>query len=250
MLDYSQATKTELAEVEEHDKYLLQSRPQIVAVLRDLSKRTPFITAYLSGGKQYLLTTVLAVLPDRDLVVLDYGQDEKVNERALSEGEMLCVTKMDNISIKFRVNELRKARYQGEVVFAAAIPDALHRPQRREFFRVSTPIVNPITCHVDESEIGQLELRVVDISCGGLCLVDENLGHRYTDGGVLRDCRIELGEFGIIEVDLEIRNSFKQTRKDDSEIQRIGCRFLQLNNDINNKLQRYIHKLQLNQRND
>ncbi len=248
MLDYSQATKTELAEVEENEKYLLQSRPQIVAVLRDLSKKTPFITAYIDGGKQYLLTTVLAVLPERELVVLDYGQDEKVNSRAIANGEMLCVTKMVNISIKFRVSGLRKARYQGEVVFAADIPESLHRPQRREFFRVSTPIVNPINCLVPESRQGELELSVVDLSCGGIGLVDENLEHLYEPGEILEGCQIDLGEFGLIEVDLELRNSFKQKRKDGSEIQRVGCCFRQLSNDVNNKLQRFIHKLQLSQR--
>ncbi len=47
---------------------------------------------------------------------------------------------------------------------AAPIHDSLLRLHRREFFRVHTPLLEPITCRFDNGENEELTLPLADIS--------------------------------------------------------------------------------------
>ncbi len=248
MADQSDNNKTELSAVTEHEKYLLYSRTAIINVLLDLSKRPDIITAYFNGGREYLLTAVLTVLPERDLVVLDYGADEKQNRRMLAADRIVCVTKHDNISIKFSCEELQRARFQERQAFAARLPETLFRLQRREFFRVSTPVFNPLKCVIPNEEHAALELNIADISVGGIGLADPYCRFAPEPGTVLRECQIDLAEFGTLSCDLLVRNSYLQSQHDGGKLRRIGCAFVNLPLDKNAILQRYIHRIQIEQK--
>lgn len=248
MVDQSNNNKTELSEIEEQEKYLLYSRTAIINVLSELSKRPDIITAYFNGGREYLLTAVLTVLPERDLVVLDYGTDEKRNLRMLAADRIVCVTKHDNISIKFSCEELQRAKFQERQAFAARLPETLFRLQRREFFRVSTPVFNPLKCLIPDEEHAAMEWNIVDISVGGVGLADPSCRFVPELGTLLRDCQIDLGEFGILICDMVVRNSFLQSQNDGSKLRRLGCAFVNLPLDKNATLQRYIHRIQIEQK--
>lgn len=248
MPDYDAAQAVPLDSIEEQDKYLIRSKLEITRVLNDLAKKPDIITAYFNHGKEYLLTAVISALPDRNLLVLDYGPDEHVNERALAADRVVCVTKHDNISIKFACRGLKRARFQGDKVFAAPIPESLFRLQRREFFRVKTPTVNPIICRIPVDDEQVLELPLVDISCGGIGMKDP--GHRLDVEirDILPGCAIELPDFGTLEVDLQVRNIANTPEKGNSDARRLGCAFLNLPLDRNVVVQRFINKVEVEQR--
>ena len=240
--------RTPLDTVEEQERYLIHSRTERVRVLGDLAKKPDILTAYFNHGREYLLTAIIGVLPDRDLVVLDYGANEKVNERALDNGRLVCVTKHKNISIKFTCEGLKRARYQGDTVFAAPIPESVFRLQRREFFRVSVPIASPLFCRIPRYDAEPLELPVVYISCRGTGPLAPASGAAPEIRELLPGCLIELPEFGSLAVDLEVRNVRPHRLRDGEVAQRIGCSFVGLTMDRNALIQRYIHKVQVEQK--
>ena len=249
MPDYESAERVPLDTIEEHERYLIHSRLEIQRVLNDLRKRPDIITAYFNQGKEYLLTAVLDVLPDRDLVVLDYGPDEKQNQRALDSERLVCVTKHQNIDIKFTCHGLKRARYQGDHVFAAPIPESLYRLQRREYFRVPMPSVDPVVCEIPRGEEEPLGLPLVDLSVGGMGLLDREYHLDVELRTTLPGCRIELPEFGLLECDLEVRNIVQRPGRDgNSQVRRIGCAFRGLAMDQHVLIQRYVHKAQVEQK--
>lgn len=248
MPDYSNAKKTNLSDLESQEQFLLHSPGEIAHVLLDLGKRPDIITAYFGGNSRYLLTAVVTVLAERGLVVLDYGPDEAANEAALKEGRMLCVTKHERISIKFTLTGMQRARYQGHPVIAAPLPDTLFRLQRREFFRVRTPMGVPATCIVPWSDGEKLEQTVADIGYGGLALIDADMSFSGELRDTLSGCILKLPEHGEVEVDLEVRNILPIKNKDGSEYQRIGCQFGRMSLDRSAKIQRYINQLQIAQK--
>ncbi len=244
MPDYQNANKTELSEFEQQDQFLLQSTEGIVHVLKDLSRKPDIITGYFENGRRYILTAVIKVLPERGLVVLDEGPDESGNLKLLEEGRLLCVTKHNRIHIKFTLNGVQKARLRGESVLAAPLPESVFRLQRREFFRIRTPLATPVTCEVPWIE-GREELKVVDLGYGGLALEDAGAKYKKPAGEILEDCGLHLPDFGQVELALEIRNIIPQKYRDGSPYNRIGCQFRQLPLDRSAIIQRYIHQLQV-----
>lgn len=248
MSDTREENKTELFDGEDQEKYLLYSKTAIINVLHELSKKPDIITAYFNQGREYILTAVLTVMNDRNLVVLDYGADEAKNRRLLDYGRAVCVTKHDNISIKFAVDGLQRAKFQDRQSFAAILPETLYRQQRREFFRVTTPVLNPLKCYIPRPGGQTLELNIMDISCGGLGLADPGQLFDPEINDILTGCHIELPEMGTLHCDLQVRNSFMQPQNSGQQLHRIGCSFVSLSQDKNALIQRYIHRVQLEQK--
>lgn len=248
MIQNDDSHKTALFEMSGQEKYLLQSPTAIANVLHDLAKKPDIITAYFNRGSEYQLTAVLAVMPERDLVVLDYGADEAMNRRMLASERVVCVTKHDNISIKFTCTNLVRAKFHEHPAFAAPLPKALFRLQRREYFRVITPIIHPVLCHMAIPPGNTAALRVIDMSVGGVALADPQFLLEGTLGQLLGGCSIEMPDFGSISTDLEIRNALAMSAGDNQRVQRVGCAFRNLSIDNANLLQRYIHRLQIQQK--
>jgi c-di-GMP-binding flagellar brake protein YcgR len=248
MPDYQDADKTELFSIPDQEQYLVHSRLEIVRVLQELSKRPDIITAYFNHGKEYALTAVLGVLTERDLLVLDYGADEKLNQRLMAADRITCVTKHDNIDVRFTVTGVQRAKFQNQPAFAALLPESVYRLQRREFFRVSTPIVNPLIVRIPQGNADPIELPMADISVGGVGLHDCELSFDAEPLTRLEGCGIELPGFGFVKVDLEVRNVSLQPLNDGSQVRRIGCAFLDMPLDVSARIQRYIHRLQIEQK--
>ncbi len=248
MTDANEENKTELFDGEDQERFLLYSKTAIGNVLTDLSKKPDILTAYFNNGREYILTAVLTVMHERNLVVLDYGADEKLNRRLLEYGRAVCVTKHDNISIKFAVDGLQRAKFQDRQALAGALPQTLYRQQRREFFRVTTPVLNPIKCHIPRPDGQTLELNVMDISCGGLSLGDPAGVFDVEINAILTGCHIELPEMGTLHCNLQVRNEFMQHQNVGQPLHRIGCSFVNLTLDKNALIQRYIHRVQIEQK--
>lgn len=246
MPDYSNARKTELSEFEQQDQFLVHAQGDIAHILNDLSRRPDIITGYFDEGSRYILTAVISVLPSRGLVVLDPGPDQITNERLLQKGRLLCVTKHERIHIKFTLEGIQRARFQGEPVLAAPFPQSVFRLQRREFFRIKTPMVTPVTCAV-QLEGERRVFPVLDIGYGGLALKDDGKLIDPEKHPVLEECLLDMPEFGEVTLGLEVRNIVPLTHRD-SGFHRVGCSFRKMSLDRNAVIQRYIHQLQINQR--
>ncbi len=243
MTEQDHSQRTALFDIQE--QYLLHSKPEITRVLRDLAKKPDIITAYFDGGSRFFLTAVIGVLPERDMVVLDYGTEDALNELALQAERLVCVTRHEHVSVRFTCTGLQRAKYQGRQVFAAPLPESVYRPQRREFFRVVTPTVTPLKIHVPRPGADPLELTVVDLSCGGAALYDPEQSFTPVPGEIIKDCGIELPGFGLVTFNLEIRSQVPVMRSDGTAQVRIGGQFRGLTIDGTALLQRYLHKLQL-----
>lgn len=247
MTEQLENKKTTLVDNNDDERFLLTSKFAINNVLLNLAKRPEIITAYFNHGKEYILTAVLAVMPERDLLVLDYGPDEKQNQRMLDYGRVICVTKHDSVSIKFNCNILKRAKLQDRQAFAASIPDSLFRQQRREFFRVTMPQVHPFKCHINIPDQAEIILAISDISVGGLCLIEPTEQFNPAPGTLLPNCHIELPDMGTLVFDLVVRSNFMTIQNDGARVRRVGCAFHKLPMDKNAVIQRFLHRLQIDQ---
>jgi c-di-GMP-binding flagellar brake protein YcgR len=247
-------SQSPLIDLPDREKYLLTSRQDVITTLNDLSRKPDLITAYYNHGHESIITTVVEVLPERDLVILECGPDARNNEQLLATGSTTCLSKHNEIDIRFQLTNLRSARYHGEQVFAAPIPESLLRLQRREYFRVHTPVMNPITCRF-EGETGSkvqltLELPLADISIGGLSMIDSTRRFNPEKGVLLEPCMLTFpDDGGEMEVILEVRGVFMHNKNEVQQVRRIGCAYSNLSTDKSSFIQRYINHLQITQKN-
>ncbi len=245
MPDYQNAEKTAIDSVEDHDRYVLHSEGEIRNQLLNLSKKPDIITAYFNSGKEFFLTAVLGVLKDRNMVVLDVGPDDEVTHKAIKSNRLVCTTRSMGVPIKFSVEGLQSAKYQGRSAIAASMPESLFRKQRREFFRVQVPRINSPQCTLrPDKDSPPITLQIIDLSVGGVSIVSHEEIFKPNIRDIYRDCLIQLPDFGEFRIDIEVRNKGVFFTGKNEAIPRIGVAFLNVTTQTNLYLQRYIYHLQ------
>jgi len=136
----------ELLRTDEYTEYLLHSPLEILSVLRQVAEHGDLVTIYFNSGKDFLLTSLISV--GEDGIRLDHGSNSEMNRRALAAEKLFCITRHAKVKLQFILTGVREDTFDRQKVFAAALPETLLRLQRREFFRLNTPITRPLICRV------------------------------------------------------------------------------------------------------
>lgn len=237
-------------ELEQNDysKYLLYSRSEITYVLRSVIQKGCMLSVYFDSGRHFFLTALMAISDDGNWLYFDMAGDESINIAAQKTSKLMLTTMLDKVKIQFSLSGLQTAQAGNRKVFAGRIPETILRLQRREYYRLSTPIANPLKCAITiprDSGPVSLEVPVLDISGGGVGLqIPADAASRLEAGTVLSDCRINLPEEGIITTSLCVRNSFNVTTKSGQTYLRIGCEYVDLPGTRLTLIQRYITRIE------
>ena len=265
-------TKQTPAGTTELSKYAVRGRNEVASILGALRKSGAAVMAYIGNiGEDFILTSVVAVVPEKNLVLLDIGSNAEANQRALSASRIVCVTELDGVRIQMSVEALHRAQFEGHDVFGMSIPESLLRLQRRESYRVSTPRGDPPLCIIGDARALGVpdEMDIVDISCGGIALalppgaVEIGTGVRFgrcrialrelgkdTSFGALYGSTHSLGHAEGVEVitDLLVRGTFDIRFPNGSVHRRVGCEFIGMRERERALTQRYVNKAERERR--
>lgn len=231
-----------------HD-YRVESRREIVALLRQIGEKRQLVRMLVNGEADVCVTSVLDVDPDEDLLVLDRSIDRAQNRRILEANKINCETALDRIRILFTIENLREIEYDGDRAVGCDIPVRMIRLQRREFYRMETPVTNPIRVTIplpEELGGGSAQFPLSDISCGGIAIQDPKLqlGGEGTVGKTFTNCRFDLPDIGPVTTSLQVRNMQDITLLNNKTSRRLGCMFVDISRGNLSNVQRYITKLE------
>jgi c-di-GMP-binding flagellar brake protein YcgR len=170
---------------------------------------------------------------DAGELVLDCGREEATNRQALLADQLILTAMVDKVKIQFTLSKLAETRSSGRAAFSAALPDKVLRLQRREYFRLSTPIAKPVkfvtTIKRPDGSALLVEASLLDISGGGVGLMaSPALAALLPRGGMLTDCKMTLPDEGLLVANLCVRNKFDVTTRGGSRYVRVGCEFMAL----------------------
>lgn len=237
----------EIEQPEEYAQYMLHSKAEVIAVLRSLIQRRAMISAYFDDGRSFLLTSLLAI--EGDSLILEYGRDDEVNRRVLATDQIVLTATVDKVKVQFKLARLGETRHGGRPAFGAALPDKVLRLQRREYFRLATPIAKPVkfsaTIQRPDRSVMTIEASLLDISGGGVGLMaTPALAALLPRGCVLADCKMTLPDEGLLVANLCVRNKYDVTTRSGSRYFRIGCEFIALPGARMSMVQRYITRVE------
>lgn len=231
---------------DDYSKYLVESGAEIVYILRAIAQKTELITAYFNRGADFLPTSILYV--DADAVVLDCGPNPEINKKILRADKIMFMTSQDRVKVQFTADRIEEVIFEGRDAFRIPLPAALLKLQRREFYRLTTPIGHPVACTIPLEGGGRLEVALVDISIGGIGITLPETQVKVEPQMVFRSCSFMLPEVGTIVTALEIRSTFNVTLKNGLTARRAGCQFIDLPGNMQSMIQRYIIKIERERR--
>jgi c-di-GMP-binding flagellar brake protein YcgR len=233
---------------EADDKYLVRNPRQIKRLLQALIEQRSTVTAHVAGRDQSFPTALLEVDEDRDWILLDGSHNEASNRAAEQASHLLCFAQLNHVRLRFRVEQIERLDRDGQVAFRVPLPESLHYLQRREFYRLETPITESPTCKLpipgDPGEAPcELELRVVDISGGGMAVALTTDMPQLVLRRTYSDCVLMLPDQSPICLPLTVCTQLRQTMPSGIEYVRVGLQFSALPRGADALIQRYIFRV-------
>lgn len=230
-------------------KYTLSSPVEIVHHLRTIAKHGHMITLFANKGKTFILTRLLDVDPKRGTLLLDWGSDPDTNQHVLESERNVFVCSPDGVKTQFITGQVHEVGFEGRPAFEVALPAQVIKLQRREFFRIQTPVGKPLMCSINDYPGAPIELSVFDISLGGIAMWLPDLAIAgFEIGQVYQDCHVDLKPFGHLSAVLEVRHRLPVRLRNGLEAVRIGCSYLGLRTPMENLIQRYVGQLERERR--
>ena len=229
------------------DSFRIHSRREIGAILQSIMESRQLVQLAVRGGGNAILTSILQVDTDGDTVVVDCGPDEALNRRIVEAGTTKFETMLDGITVRFDVDGIEECLFEERLAFVFPVPTSLIRLQRREYYRIDTPRVNPLQCTiyvpVQEKKVAVI-LPLENVSGGGVAVIDEKCSLDPTIGNIYEDCRIALPNNTFLIVKLQIRNVREISLHNGKVVRQIGCLFIELPRPMLAAVQRYITALE------
>ena len=236
----------ELFAVEGSERYLIHSKIEILFILRAIMQRNMLVTlCFTQGSTDRILTSVLDVDAERGKMVVDYGRNEELNVKALMARELTFITSLDQVKIQFVCHGIEKIQFEGRNTFSVSTPERLLRMQRREYYRIAAPVNDPPKCTIPLPAVhSAAELDLLDISCGGIAIIDYGPTSEFAPGATYETCRIMLPDVGTLNIALQVKSTFEATLKNGLTRRRAGCEFVAMPENMLAVIQRYIFKLE------
>lgn len=222
---------------------------EIGGVLRHLMNRKDFLTVARSNSPDFIITRVLNVDLEQHLFFYDWGSSQTQSHLLLQSSENCFSATQEGVRIQFVCGRPEQSVFNGLPAFRSSFPESLYRMQRRDFFRVDTPIADPYRCTAKLPTKREVRFDIADLSMNGVGLrsKDQSLGEGLQIGTVLTGATLDFRKEGTVTSDLMV-TFLRSSQSTSNTVYHIGCRFLNLPRAKERDLQRLITYLELARR--
>lgn len=231
-----------------NERYRVNSDVEIFYILRSMIRSDAMVTCYFGHDDGFILTTIIDIDAEAGEMLLDCGVNDESNRQALKANKLNVVAFLDQVKIQFVCHGIEKVEFEGRNAFRTRIPESLLRIQKREYYRIETPTINPLKCVIPLPE-GNVpdtaEVILHDISCGGMAVVDPDGKVNFELGTIYRDCFLDLPGIGTVKVNLQVQMVSEIAQRNGMKCQRAGVEFADTQEKVLSLIQRYITKLEI-----
>jgi c-di-GMP-binding flagellar brake protein YcgR len=234
----------------EEEQFLVHNIKEIIQILTDLLQRKTMIKVLFNLGSDECLTTIIDVNEANNAVYLDIGLDDAFNSR-LHLSQYVTFVRDDGVKIKWISEQASIVHMNDGKAIKITLPDKVVRMQRRDFFRVPTPILNPVPCQipisneVSSSSENMLELTLVDVSLGGIGVITYDPLHpAVVEGASFDGCKIIFPDLGMAHLTLQVKNVIPVPMKSGTIKYRIGMQYIEPSRGSENLIHHYTFNLE------
>ncbi len=237
--------KIEILSSDRDEEYRITSAREIEFILKSIAKNGSLVALYYSDTDDFILTSILDV--DASGVWLEKSRQKAANSCLTASQKIIFVSSHNQVKVQFISDQAIETNHQGMAAFFVPLPKSIHRLQRREYYRLTTPVSNPLLCviHTDQTvQQDPLQVTIMDISGGGVGLTCQEHDGVLVPGQTYENCVIDLLDMGRLTGAIEVMNLVMLTNTAGETVRRAGCEFKQLDGASTALLQRYVTAMQ------
>ena len=238
--------KIEMLSTPDDNKHRISSAREIEFILHHIARKRTRVALYYGDANDFILTTLLDM--DNEGLWLEQSPNAMDNRRILESNKLIFVSSHLQVKVQFAAQQVRDMEHQGYPAFYLLLPDSIYRLQRREYYRLTTPVSETLLRCIMATKKPVFkrlhEFIIMDISCGGVGLTCMETGTELIPGAAYPDCHIELPGVGAIIGTIEVKNLVLLTSPSGQVQRRAGCEFKNLDTQSIILLQRYVTNMQ------
>jgi len=226
--------------------FSVQNPKQIINHLSLLVKNKCLLSARFGTNNESYITTLLSVNEGDNSVILDYGPKEDLNQRILNAGKVTFDADYNGIKVSFTGAALKKITHKKDTAFSMPIPKSLYWMQRREYYRVKSPLSKSSYCQLIVEDREPVNLKLYDISLTGFAMlnVSKEVSDLLIPGTSISQSKLILSDAGEGLISFEICVKYIINPDKPQKIQKIGCKFNKITRQVEEIIQRYMHQIQ------
>lgn len=245
-------TNPPLFEIDQPDIYgefFLKRDVEIAAYLRALEKQHAIVAIYVDDGQPFFLSRILEVDENKKYFFLDLANSEELRRLTDRSPQLTLTATLDKVKIQIRVQNQQSGQVGSQPALKVPLPSNMLRLQRREYFRLETPLSNPLHCKIarqlEDNSSQIFNLKLLDLSGGGVSLMaTPSQGEQIAVGAIFPDGRVEIPGDGFLPVNLCVKKITAQENRNGEPYFRIGCEFVNLPGTRLAQIQRYITRIE------
>lgn len=227
---------------ERDDRYLVESREDILQLLNGMLLSSTPCAAYIEGREDFLVCSILGLEPEQNAMYLRYDA-ENAEVDSLPKGKGVCYIALHaDAKIQFLSSQPQSCSYRSHNALRVPIPKLLWSMQRREYPRHIMGR-GQISIILNFAGIGSVEAEAADISIAGVGIIHYHPQLRLEPGLVLEDCEIRIPGEAVIKVRMRIQHSTPIQFPDGEIVKRSGCQFIDLSQTASKVLANYLNSL-------
>lgn len=247
-MNMTQSNDMDIADDEsDHPDFGRRNPLEIGVSLRNLVNRGDFLTVDFGSGQ--IVTRVLDVDPGAQTFVFDWGGVADQNVHVLAAENLVFEASPDGVRMEFATGTPRKVSFDGHPAFEADFPPVLFYMQRREYFRVEAPVLDPYICSGTLPAGERFRFEVNDLSLGGVALrtMDTRVASMEI-GVILPAVELHFSNPGKVVLDLQLMANRETVNAKGDHRYTLGFKFMSLPGSAENTLQRLITQLEMKRR--
>lgn len=218
----------------------------IAQLLLEMCHRQAPLSIKLEDTEIWCASSLLAVDVEHGRLVLDASAAESINV-CLERGMPVHVhSQLDRVDVRFVLPALSRCLHEQRTAFSAPLPERVMHLQRRELYRLATPLTEwpEVTLPPRAGGSTPPPLRVADIGTGGMALLHDLAEDELVVGQMINECRLQLPGGPALLVDIRVCNERPVQRQDGSCQRRTGVAFENLPASAQNHISRYIFSVE------
>jgi c-di-GMP-binding flagellar brake protein YcgR len=238
--------------MEYESPFLIDSPGKIIHQLSILLKNKCLLTVYFGDNDDSFITTILEINKKDNVFIFYHRPKEDSIEQLLNSPKITFKTKCLGVEVVFDTIRLVKIQHHGVSAFAVPIPASILWMERREFYRVKSPVSRSSYCRLTLKDQAPINLKLYDISIIGFSMLADSkevsdlsktpdLMILYTS---FEQCKLILADTGEETVSFEIRSKYIINPETSNRMEKIGCKFTRITPAFQTTIQRYMQQIE------
>jgi c-di-GMP-binding flagellar brake protein YcgR len=225
-----------------YDRFYVHDAADVRRHLQRLVDGRCTLVAHADGAYHGVVTVMLQV--EDEAIWVDVPRGPETLAQWIAASQLRFEGSIERIALRFACGPAVLAHHDGRPAVLLPVPERVLHLQRREFVR-REPSPGSLVCKLRAPEGAKpttIDAGVRDIGGGGVAILVMPQQLRVVVGDLLAGCRIDLPQFGEIEVDMRVRHVIEREHRGRT-IAQAGCEFVELAPVAQRKLFRYLMQL-------